>query len=152
MTRFSRIDMDAVAPLLPGDRVAARVSGRGEHFELNSLAPGKIHSAMPLATRAPTNVEKLLSNFVDLTGATIGRFKVLGIAVDITSTTGQCWVVRCVCGSYETRKAKYIKACVAGNNLGDTEPMCDWCNKTQKLRRGSGIKYDGPLIKIEGYK
>jgi hypothetical protein len=66
----------------------------------------------------------------------IARLLVTGIAAEIVSGNGTNWVVRCVCGSYETRKAKFIKACAAGNNPGEEEPMCDWCTKTQKLQRG----------------
>ncbi|OJY66424.1 hypothetical protein [Rhizobium sp. 60-20] len=152
MTRFAQVDMNAVAPLLPGDKVAGRVAARGEHFDFKPSANGKVHSDLPLRFRSPTDVEKLLPTFVDLCGTAIGRLKVMGIAVDITSTSGQCWVVRCVCGAYETRKAKYIKSCVAGTNPGEHEPMCDWCGKTRKLQMGIGVHRSELLVKIEGYK
>jgi len=151
MTRFAQVDMNAVAPLLPGDKVAGRVSARGEHFDWKPQ-PGKIHSSEPIPVRPPNEHERSLPFFRDLTGARIGRLLVQGIATNFTSTNGQNWAVRCVCGSYETRKAKYIKACLAGNNPGQEEPMCDWCAKTRKLQKGIGVKRDGPLVKIEGYK
>jgi hypothetical protein len=59
----------------------------------------------------------------------------MGVAAEITGN-GQKWVVRCVCGSYETRKARYIKACVAWNNPGSSDPMCDACGYTGRLQRG----------------
>lgn len=136
MKGFARVDMDAVAPLHPSNKTAALVAGQGEHFEFTPSAPGKVHSELPLAVRGPSAAEKLLPTFVDLTGATIGRLKVTGIAAEITSTNGTCWVVRCVCGAYETRKAKFIKSCIGGNNPGDTEPMCDACGYTRKLQMG----------------
>ncbi len=148
MSRFSRVDMDAVAPLLPGDKVAARVAGRGEHFEFQP-ASHHVHSDLPIAWRTPTAAELICGNFQDLTGTAIGRLKVMGIASDIQTTNGQNWVVRCVCGAYETRKAKFIKCCAAGNNPGQEEPMCDWCGKTRKLQRGIGVVRDGPLVKAE---
>ncbi|MBB3453918.1 hypothetical protein FHT86_002174 [Rhizobium sp. BK313] len=150
MTRFAQVDLNAVAPLLPGDKVAARVAGRGEHFDFTP-SNGKVHSDVPLRARAPSAAEMLMPTFVDLTGTTIGRLKVTGIAVDITSN-GTNWVVRCVCGAYETRKARYIKTCASGNNPGQEEPMCDWCTKTRKLQKGFGVVRNGPLVKIEGYK
>ncbi|MBY5682666.1 hypothetical protein HFO32_10905 [Rhizobium leguminosarum] len=136
MTRLARVDMDAVAPLCPSDKVAGRVASRGEHFEWQPNKSGKIHSDVPLATRSPSNAERALPMFVDLTGHKIGRLSVMGIAAAYNSTNGQNWVVRCVCGYYETRKAKFIKACVAGKNPGEDEPMCEACGYTRRLQRG----------------
>jgi hypothetical protein len=151
MTRFSQVDLDSVAPLHPSNKTAALVAGRGEHFEFEAKN-GKIHSDIPLAWRAPSDRELADPTYRDLTGITVGRLKAIGVATEVTSRGNQNWVVRCVCGSYETRKARYIKVCAAGNNPGEEEPMCDWCGKTRKLQRGIGIRRDGPLVKIEGYK
>jgi len=49
---------------------------------------------------------------------------------------GTRWVVPCVCGSDELRRAKYLKACAAGEKTGDEEPSCGLCAYTNKLRRG----------------
>jgi hypothetical protein len=136
MTRLARVDMDAVAPLMPGDKVAGRVAARGEHFEFTPSQIGKAHSSTPIASRRPAANELGQPNFKDLTGIRIGRFTVLGIASEISTGNGQNWVVRCVCGIYETRKAKFIKACVAGNNPGEHEPMCDCCAYTRRLQNG----------------
>src|SRR5690242_129619 len=107
MSRFAQVDMNSVAPLLPGDKVAARVAGRGEHFDFNPDR-GKIHSSLPIAWRAPTDADRMIPTFTDLTGTAIGRLKVLGIATEVEVTKGSRWVVRCVCGAYEVRRAKYI--------------------------------------------
>ncbi len=152
MTRLAQVDLYAVAPLLPGDKVAGRVAGRGEHFDFASRSH-HAHSDLPIAWRAPIEPELSDPNFVDLTGSLIGRLKVMGIVAEVTtSTPGKRWTVRCVCGSYEVRRTKFIKACLAGKDTGDHEPMCDWCGKTWKLRHGIGVKRDGPLVKIEGYE
>lgn len=136
MTGFARVDLNSVAPLYPSDKVAGRVSAKGEHFEWAPKLAGKVHSAEPLAIRAPTPQQIANPEFVDLKGVKIGRLTVLGMAAEIFSSAGTNWVVRCVCGAYETRKARYIKACKGGKNPGDGEPMCDWCNKTRKLQLG----------------
>lgn len=136
MTGFARVDLNSVAPLFPSDKVAGRVSAKGEHFEWAPNQSGKVHSADPLPVRMPMPQELGQPTFVDLKGQRIGRLTVLGISAAFVSTAGTNWVVRCVCGSYETRKAKYIKACLAGKNPGDGDPMCDWCNKTRKLQLG----------------
>ncbi|MGQ3213796.1 MAG: hypothetical protein ACT6U0_20010 [Shinella sp.] len=142
MTGYARVDMASVAPLLPADKVAGRVASRGEHFEWSPTLAGKVHSADPLTTRAPTPQELGQPQFVDLKGVRIGRLTVLGIAAEVISKTGTNWVVRCVCGSYETRKAKYVKACKAGNNPGNEDPTCDWCGKTRRLQLGFGRNFE----------
>lgn len=134
MTRLARVDLDAVAPLFPSDKVAGRVAARGEHFEW-SPPEHWVHSSDPIPRRAPTPVERAMPAFVDLTGLRSGRLTVLGIAIDVT-VNGTRWVVRCVCGSYELRRAKYLKACAAGEKTGADEPMCGSCAYTNKLRRG----------------
>lgn len=149
MTRFAQVDMNAVAPLLPGDKVAGRVASRGEHFDF--AAPDThFHSDVPPLLRAATPLERSHPNFTDWTGTAIGRIKVLGLDADKPNGHKR-WVVRCVCGSYEHRKSKYIKHCVEGR-LPAHDAMCAWCGKTQKLQLGIGVKRDGPLVKIEGYK
>ncbi|KAA3527067.1 hypothetical protein DXT89_14130 [Agrobacterium vitis] len=137
MTRFSAVDFDSVAPLMPNNRVAGRVSARGEHFEFEPNLEGVVHSDGPIATRRPNRAELGQPAFVDLTGVKIGRLTVQGIAADVATGNGQNWAVRCVCGSYETRKAKYIKSALVGNVVDSTGiPMCMWCGKTNKLRMG----------------
>lgn len=125
---------DIIAPLMPFDKTASMVAGKGEHFEWEPENRDKIHSRDPIATRLPEAKERNQPGFLDLKGIKIGRFTVIGIAADLKTCNGQNWVLRCVCGSYETRKAKYIKSCAAGDQ--NHEPMCDWCRKTNRLRMG----------------
>jgi len=134
MTRLARVDMDAVAPLYPSDKVAGRVAARGEHFEWSPPSTS-VHSSDPIPHRAPTAAERAMPEFVDLTGIKSGRLSVLGMAVDV-SANGTRWVVRCVCGAYELRRTRYIKACAAGEKTGNNEPMCESCSYTKKLRQG----------------
>lgn len=137
MRGFSRVDMDAVAPLMPANKTAALVASKGEHFEFSN-DKWHVHSATPLPLRAVSPRERGQEHFVDLTGKVIGRLAVQGIA-DIATGNGTNWSVRCRCGNYETRKAKFIKECLSGNNPGNEEPMCAWCGKTRKLQRGIGV-------------
>ncbi|MEQ1407755.1 hypothetical protein ABK249_22810 [Neorhizobium sp. Rsf11] len=135
MTRLARVDFDAVAPLLPSDKVAGRVAARGEHFDWKPDLPTTVHSSVPLATRRPTAHELCQPHYTDLTGKRIGRLTVMGVAAEITGN-GQKWVVRCVCGAYETRKARSIKSWLVGEWKGDHEPMCDCCGYTRRLQMG----------------
>lgn len=133
MTRLARVDMDAVAPLYPSDKVAGRVAGRGEHFE---FTPNDAHhSDLPIQTRAATPRERNDPNYRDLTGVKVGRLSVLGLAAFSTQENRR-WVVRCVCGCYEVKKSKYIRKCISGE-IGEThEAMCLWCLKSRKLQHG----------------
>jgi hypothetical protein len=137
MKGYSSVDLNSVAPLTPANKTAALVSSKGEHFAFNP-ARTRIHSSTPLPLREVFEKERANPGFADLTGKRIGRLTVQGIAA-IVSGGGANWSVRCVCGTYETRKAKFIKACLAGNNPGKEEPMCDWCGKTRKLQLGIGV-------------
>jgi hypothetical protein len=145
MSRLSS-DFYAVAPLYPSDKVAARVAGRGEHFEFTP-PENHTHSDLPIATRAPTPRELSDPFFTNWTGTAIGRFLVTGIMAE-SPEDHKRWVVRCVCGCYEIRKSKFIKKSVDKPSLLHT-PMCGWCAKTRDLQRGIGIVRDGPLVKAE---
>lgn len=133
---YRSVDFDTVAPLMPFDRTASQVTGKGEHFHWEPSNPDKMHSRDPIASRGPNAKERKAPGFLDLTGSAIGRLKVIGIAAELKTCNGQNWVLRCVCGSYETRKAKYIKSCIAGDTPHGGEPMCDSCGYTRRLQQG----------------
>ena len=140
--RYSRVNMDAVAPLMPSDKTAAVVGGKGVHYEFQPADATKVHSQVPLPTRIANGRDRGRPNFVDLTGAQIGRLKVVGISAEIKENDQNKirWVVRCVCGTYEMRRSGYIKRCIEENNTGEDEPMCSWCANTRKLQLGFGKK------------
>lgn len=133
--RLRSVDFDTIAPLMPFDRTASQVAGKGEHFHWEPSQPHKVHSSSPLVLRRPTDHELAQAHYVDLTGTKMGRLTILGVAADSTSA-GQSWVARCVCGSYETRKARAVKKWLAGEWNGDHEPMCDSCGYTRRLQMG----------------
>lgn len=132
MSRLARIDFDTVAPLMPFDKTASQVAGRGVHFEWEPNRE-QVHSDLPIKTRQATPRELKDPNYRDLTGAKIGRLRVMGIA-SFSSQEKRRWVVRCQCGDYEIRRAKFIKACLSGENTD--EAMCMSCGYTRKLQQG----------------
>lgn len=136
MPKMRTMDWDAVAPLNPFDKTAAMVAGKGEHYEPEIL-PTKVHSSTPLPLKPITAHALAQRDFVDLRNKVIGRLTVMG-PWEHENSKVRPWVVRCVCGAYEVRSAKYVKKCLAGNNPGDDEPMCDWCSATRRLRMGRG--------------
>lgn len=136
MKGYAKVDFDTIAPLMPFDKTASQVSARGESFEWKPSGCN-IHSSDPIEHRQPSRDEMAKPEFVNLTGARTGRLTVLGVAAEMPSNgNGQKWVVRCVCGAYETRKAKSIKKFLAGEWTGDRPPMCGWCENTNRLRDG----------------
>lgn len=140
--KLSRIDMDAVAPLMPHDKTAAVVGGKGVHYEFKP-SENAVHSETPLPTRSPSHSDlgKLGQAIITLLqGAQTGRLKVIGIAAEARANDRERtrWVVRCVCGAYEHRRTSYLRRCVEGGNPDEHEPMCDWCHNTQNLQLGIG--------------
>ena len=136
--KLSRIDMDAVAPLTPHDKTAAVVGGKGVHYEF-SVLPTRAFSDTPLPMRPPSKAELGNPAFINLTGRKVGRMTIVGIAERKTND-GMNWVVRCVCGNYETRKTKYLKTCLGGTFSEGVELMCAWCLNTRRLQKGKGSR------------
>lgn len=110
--------------LLPVDKLARRVTLGGIRYVPHKTIENA-HSPTPLAIRPANFREKSNPNFVDLTGRKVGTMKVLGISADHKKT----WVVRCVCGKYETRSSKAIM------NINNTGDCCQWCRQLKYLQR-----------------
>jgi hypothetical protein len=133
---YSTVDFDTVAPLMPYDKTTSMVAGRGVSFEWKPPENAS-YSEDPIPSRRPSHDELVKPNFVDLTGRKMGRLSVLGVAKAIPSNgNGQRWVVRCLCGAFETRKAKVIKSFLDGTSACPDEPMCCWCSNNRRLQRG----------------
>jgi hypothetical protein len=117
---------------MPFDKTASMVTSRGEHFE---WAPPQnvIHSETPIRLRPATPREVLDPGYVDLTGTKVGRLSVMGIAA-FSGQEKRRWVVRCQCGDYEIRRAKFIKACLRGDQRD--KATCFECGYTRKLQQG----------------
>ncbi len=131
---FARTDFDTVAPLQPLDEVAGRVTSKGEHFDFE-MSSGQVHASVPLPVRRVERLDKCKPNFRDFTGVRVGRLTVLGIST-IKVKDRMRWVVKCLCGSYEVRKARSLTRYIDGLNLN--EPRCAWCEKTVQLQNGRG--------------
>jgi hypothetical protein len=112
----------ASAPL---DKTAGSVVSAGESYTPAVTNPVRFWEAPPPTRR----VADAGPEFVDFTGRTIGRLTVIGVLDQPADSRGViAWVVRCVCGIYETRKSKALKR-------GTADCMCQFCNHTQRLRR-----------------
>lgn len=122
------VEWDRVISSTPLNTDAAKArDGGGVHWtpELRQ-APGKVRSHAPLPMRPPPKAPSC----PNLVGLKVGKLTVIGMAAKRTSD-GAAWVVRCVCGYYETRKARVLRRpdYVA-------EAMCDECRYLSELKAG----------------
>lgn len=108
------------------DAAKARDGGGFSWSPEVSFAPGKVHTHAPPKMR-PVPLNRTCPN---LTGLKVGKLTVVGLAAKTTSD-GAAWVVRCVCGYYETRKARTLRRPDYA-----TEAMCDECRYMRELRAG----------------
>jgi hypothetical protein len=102
------------------DRVAARVTGRGERFDARKIIKTADQST-PIEIRSLCDITPELRT---LSGRRFGRMTVMGLSF----SPGR-WVVRCDCGVYTLRSAKAIR-----NPNNDTD-CCEQCRHLLYLKR-----------------
>lgn len=104
---------DRILSSVPLNSTAGRVMSRGEHWEPEGkIPPGLKHWKSPPPMK-PFDGSIAHTAAIDLTGKKFGRFTVLGLCCE-GAKDGARWVLRCVCGDFEARSAKTIKAAIAG--------------------------------------
>lgn len=91
----------------------------------------KPHSAF-IRSHAPIPVKPRDRTWmVDLTGLKVGKLTVLGVADFPGRKQTAAWVVRCVCGYYETRKAKTLRCPTYAERAA-----CSECDYVAQLKAG----------------
>lgn len=97
-----------------------------------SWAPEKQLESSFVRSHAPIPVKPRDHTWmVDLTGLKVGKLTVLGVA-DFADRKGPAaWVVRCVCGYYETRKAKTLRKPSYAE-----QAACSECHYVAELKAG----------------
>lgn len=126
MSRYERL-----AGLRPANRTTAIVAGaRGTHWNEQANF-GQLHSDVPISTYACPDWAE------DLTGRKFGRLTVIGFRCG-NEFKGALWVVRCVCGAYETRRSKAISKAI---NSEICTACCKACARLHAIKlRGSNVK------------
>jgi hypothetical protein len=116
---------DAILASAPLNTTAALVAGRS-----SDTAPE--HTTTELSWDGPPPLLAITSaltcqpGFVDLTGSSVGRLKVLGLlAREKAGSNGAVWVCRCSCGRYVGRKSKSLKM--------SKSDRCNQCNYNAHL-------------------
>ena len=122
-------NLDRIITSAPVNRTAASVVGQGGCDEDDVLSRNRfaVHVALPLPIRPPLPCERCNPSFHNLSGHKYGWMTVMGIYD--APTHGMRWVVRCVCGRYETRTARAIR-----NPLNDRD-KCEECYRVDQIRR-----------------
>jgi hypothetical protein len=115
---------------VPVDRLAVRVTRfAGEHWDPDKSVQTK-DRVTPLST-IPVS-----PGTQDLTGHRFGRFVVFG-QYSKSSDAGRLWVVRCVCGTYTTRRTKAIL------NPANSRDCCAHCEHLKYLQRSDHFRRTG---------
>jgi len=121
----------AAKELVPVDRVAARVIGRGVHYTPNKVVL-TADSDLPIQTGpSPGTV-------ADLVGCRFGHFTVLGWYAE-----GNGWVVKCSCGIYTVRKTRAVL------NPQNSWDRCERCRHLMYLKRDEHWRVHGKSIPLE---
>jgi hypothetical protein len=114
----------------PVNRAAARVLGGGVHYEPDKEIVQRHWTAPPPLKTIPP-AARIDPKFVDLTGVSFGRFRVIGYlgVLSEAKKAKALWLVRCACGDYESRSAKSVQN---PENHGD---RCEKCRHLAFLKR-----------------
>lgn len=115
----------------PVNRSASVVTAKGTHFipAVPLRETVKHWKACPAFKEHPSS-----PGFTDLTGARVGQVVVVGYYGP--TRTGAIWVVRCVCGDYELRKAGSIRRMRVEGDAEHSDHCCVECDYTRRLRKG----------------
>jgi hypothetical protein len=120
---------------LNADAAKAR-DGKGEHWTPEVHRPDTARRS-----HAPFPMKRVKAMYAgaDITGLVVGKLRVVGLA-DIPGKSKKqpaAWVVRCVCGYYETRSAKALRS---PEYAASGRAMCTECDYLTELKAGRVIR------------
>ena len=105
---------------VPVDSIANRVTSKGYEFRSIKKIAQRHWDIKPPLRPLPKDAPKLV-------GVSFGRFTVVGLFNEGNGV----WVVRCVCGAFETRRAKAIR------NPTNKNDGCENCRQLDYIRSKS---------------
>lgn len=94
------------------------------------------HWDVPPPMREITDDLRKNPGFVDLTGRTFGRRKVVGLSAKVVDQNSTYWVLRCVCGIYELQRGRALKR-------GSAPDRCCWCTYNEFLQHDGSKRLVG---------
>ena len=117
MSKLRTSSIETVVASQPVNGTAARVMGRGVHWE----PPAKVIEPWHVWSDTPLPTFPVPPSAPDLTGFKVCRLTVVGYGGP--GSGGAKWVVRCACGAYGHNKAKFLYS-----EAARTQGMCKKCN------------------------
>lgn len=105
----------------PVNSVAARVTGKGEHFKGRSESSERLEAPMIFTAPLPIDAE-------DFAGRIIGHLTIVGY-IGQNCNRRNVWQARCVCGYYVRRTSKALRK--QGDHL-----QCEDCKYREQIRIG----------------
>ena len=120
---------DRLLTSTPINNAAGTVTSSASAYQ-STKQVAQAHWSAPPKMRAPNVTELANKEFADLKGRRFGQFIVIGILVEGPKNRykKQMWVVKCVCGDYESRTARSIR------NPENAQDRCDYCRQVDYLR------------------
>ena len=119
----------------PNNKESSRSFKGGARYESKAKI-ANLHWEVAPKTCAPEKGEK------DLKGIKFGRFEVIGKAIKDWTISQCCWIVRCSCGDYETRRSRAI---LNPANRGD---RCCKCRAVANERREYEWRTNGVRLDV----
>ena len=120
--------MHDIATRTPIDKTSAIVTAKGFDYKPDVVIDNEYWDAQPKTIKKEKKE-------IDLTGVTFGEFIVIGKYK--SHKRGALWVVKCSCGSYETRRRK------AMFNINNSVDRCVYCRHKMQLKRKEFWRRDG---------
>ena len=125
---------DKIIASRPVNKQTAISNSGGVSYEPPDIHSRKIYDAPPKMKDVPIDAPNLI-------GVKFGKLTVVGLQDKPQQRRGASWVVKCVCGKYETRHAKAIRN---EKNIGD---CCKHCYNNIRLKQ----KECGSVLGMESY-
>jgi hypothetical protein len=119
------------ATAAPVDRVAARVMGGGAAWTPAAKRADCVRhwTEQPTDLIVPMPQPGHKGTFVDMTGRTFGRFRVVAYLGKPNRKNKARWLVKCSCGDFEERSANAIISRAEGDD------MCVNCRYLEAVKR-----------------
>jgi hypothetical protein len=136
-------NFDAILASTPLNTTAAKVTARGNHYDPEIPQQVRKYSDAPVHSDAPYRcvpIPRGATTFTDLTGRKFGRFTVVGYLGKLNPKNQKksSWLVRCLCGNYETRHAPAIK-------IANPDACCLKCMAWQAAKKAYAKKGGRPI-------
>lgn len=124
---------DKLSVATPVDQLAAMQVARGIHWSPN-IKPqaGREHWKAPPPTLPVPKDRSTMRTFDNMIGVSFGSLHVVGYLGRRHKSKPSNWLVRCLCGDYESRTVRSIK------NPLNTKDCCMECAYREQVKRGYG--------------